>query len=245
MEATIIGVDCATDPRKVGLALGTWRNREATISDVRVGGRGEPLAETITGWISNDMPTLIALDAPLGWPIELGPQLVDHSAGEPLDVEANDLFRRETDRVVKEKIGRQPLDVGSNLIARTAHAALRLLDEVRTLSDCAVPLAWDSRVESVSAIEVYPAATLTAYGIQASGYKGKQDIRSREMMIEALRAHLVLPKDTSLMEEKADALDAGVCVLAAADFLDGRVVQPTDLAKAKREGWIWFCPPRP
>lgn len=245
MEVTIIGVDCATDPRKVGLARGTWRNRSATISDIRVGSREEPLAETIEGWISNETPTLIALDAPLGWPIDLGRQLVDHSAGEPLDVKANDLFRRETDRVVREKIGRQPLDVGANLIARTAHAALRLLDEVRTLSGFAVPLAWDSNVEGVSAIEVYPASTLTVCGIQASGYKKKRDVGSRVRMIEGLRAHLALPEDTSLMEANADALDAAVCILAAADFLDGRAVQPTDLTTAKKEGWIWFCPPRP
>ena len=38
------------------------------------------------------------------------------------------------------------------------------------------------------------------------------------------------------------ALDAVLCLVAAADFLRGDVVQPlpADLASARREGWIWF-----
>ena len=241
MKVTIIGVDCATNPTKVGLALGIWRNQAVAILEVKAGSHKQPLAQTIAGWISDETPTLVAMDAPLGWPTNLGHSLVQHSAGGHLGIDANNLFRRKTDQVVREKLGRQPLDVGADRIARTAHAALQLLDELRTLSGCAIPLAWNSRVESISVIEVYPAATLIAYSIQASGYKKKGEAGNRLEIIEGLRRYLDLPEDTSLMESNADILDAGVCVLAAADFLRDRVVQPTDMATAKKEGWIWFC----
>ena len=38
-------------------------------------------------------------------------------------------------------------------------------------------------------------------------------------------------------------LDAGVCTLAAADFVSGEVIAPVDLRRAKREGWIWVREP--
>jgi predicted nuclease with RNAse H fold len=242
MRVTIIGIDCATDPANVGLALGTWGGGRAKIQDVVLGSREVPLARVAAGWIARDMPILIALDAPLGWPARLGSQLDRHSAGEPLDFQPNELFRRETDQVVKEKLGRQPLDVGADRIARTAHAALHLLGEIRRITGYPIPLAWHHEVEGVSAIEVYPAATLTAYEIQSSGYKKKGQADSRVEIVERLCTLLDLPDDTSLMLSNADALDAAICVLAAADFLAGRAVRPSDMTTAKKEGWIWFYP---
>ena len=41
------------------------------------------------------------------------------------------------------------------------------------------------------------------------------------------------------MENSADALDAGLCVLAALDFLWGNAMEPEDQQKARKEGWIW------
>jgi hypothetical protein len=41
------------------------------------------------------------------------------------------MFRRMTDRAIHKNVGRTPLDVGADWIARTAHAALRFLAELR------------------------------------------------------------------------------------------------------------------
>jgi predicted RNase H-like nuclease len=240
-NVTIIGIDCATDPAKMGLALGIWRNQAAAILKVKAGDRREPPARTVVDWISDVNPTLVAMDAPLGWPADLGQMLAKHTAGNRLGIPPNVLFRRKTDQLVKAELGRQPLDVGADRIARTAHAALQLLDELRTITGFTIPLAWHPAVEGVSAIEVYPAATLTAHGIQASGYKKKSDEKSRMKIIVNLQRHLELPRDTSLLRDNADVLDAGVCVLAAADFLGDRTVKPTDMATSQKEGWIWFC----
>jgi len=39
-----------------------------------------------------------------------------------------------------------------------------------------------------------------------------------------------------------DAQDAVVCVLAAHDYLKGKVIRPSraEVAAAKKEGWIWL-----
>jgi hypothetical protein len=42
-----------------------------------------------------------------------------------------------------------------------------------------------------------------------------------------------------LLPASADAIDALVCVLAAADFMRGRASPPEDRERARQEGWIW------
>jgi predicted nuclease with RNAse H fold len=158
----------------------------------------------------------------------------------PVNVPPNEMFRRWTDYVVKKEIKRQPLDVGADRIARTALAALRLLQELRVSTGSSIPLAWNQALkEAVSAIEVYPAATLSAYGIVAQGYKEREQDEQRKVILKGLGKHVVLPDDVTPAESNADILDAVVCVLAAADFLRGETIQPTNRELAEKEGWIW------
>jgi predicted RNase H-like nuclease len=142
MKITIIGIDCATEPRRVGLACGYYEDEQAKIVEVKLGLKTESILDSIRSWLVQTPYILIALDAPLGWPKKLGETLVTHRAGQPVDGEADDLFRRRTDKVVKCKIGKQPLDVGADRIARTARAALELLAKVRKVVDKPIPLAW-------------------------------------------------------------------------------------------------------
>ncbi|PWH13747.1 MAG: hypothetical protein DDG60_09800 [Anaerolineae bacterium] len=120
-----LGIDCATDPAKVGLALAEWDNHRTEILRVVVGSPAKTIANTIFRWLTPEQPALLAMDAPLGWPATLGQSLFHHQAGETIEINSDTLFRRETDRVVKRLVGRQPLDVGADRIARTAHAALK------------------------------------------------------------------------------------------------------------------------
>lgn len=244
MTVTIVGVDCATQENRIGLALGCFDGIEAYVEQVTVGSMVSSVSETIAGWVTGGSSTLIALDAPLGWPAALGQALGLHEAGEPIQIERNEMFRRMTDRVIKDKIGKQPLDVGADRIARTAHAALALLHGLRGLTSKALPLAWKPvRTPFTCAIEVYPAATLTVCGIKASGYKGKAGRAGRQAVLEQLQEHISLPHDTTLMERNDDALDAAVCVLAGVDFLGREVIEPDDIQLAKKEGWIWVRKP--
>jgi predicted RNase H-like nuclease len=245
-ETTIIGIDCATDNAKVGLARGFWENDQVRVLCTKRGkGKGvADLAKQIAKWIPDNSRTLLALDAPLGWPEPLGPTLKDHKAGQAISIEANQLFRRDTDRFMIETIGQRPLDVGADRIARTARTALALLGELRELTEQCIPLAWDPVLdEDTSAIEVYPAATLKLFGIRSSRYKQKGQMKERKEILHALAKHLVLPSDTEQMIQNADILDAVICILAAADFLWGKAMVPSNQELAEKEGWIWVQAP--
>ena len=114
-----------------------------------------------------------------------------------------------TDVEIKQRLGKQPLEVGANLIARTAVAALMLLDEIRRSTWRPIPLAWAPKeTERWRAIEVYPAATRIAHGAPDIG-------GSLEGLDELLDCSAVLPA----LAQSEDTVDAAVCALAAADFL--------------------------
>lgn len=241
MYCNIIGIDCATDDKKVGLACGTLENERLTIHEIQLCGADAVPRDVVSRWIrSHAGRTLLAIDAPLGWPQPLSRSLAVHRAGRAIEVTANELFRRETDRHIQSTLGKTPLDVGADRIARTAHAALRLLGELRRLCDAAIPLAWEPGfTDTIAAIEVYPAATLLTHGIRSNGYKKSDQQRARREILDRLSALATLPADILPMMKNADVLDAAVCVVAGADFLADHAVAPTDRERAETEGWIW------
>jgi len=245
MHTQIIGIDCATDPAKIGVARGVPRGDHVHVVAAQLVGKGGSASTIVSQWVrAHDGPTLLAVDAPLGWPADLGAALARHRAGQPLPGEANRLFRRHTDRVVHERLGKLPLDVGADRIARTALAALQLLQHVRDACGVAIPLAWSARdVAPVAAIEVYPAGTLTSRGTVSSGYKLAADRAVREAMLDELADELVVGDHRAALLQHADVLDAALCLLAGADFLSGAVIEPENSAEARHEGWIWVRPP--
>lgn len=242
----IIGVDCATDERKTGVALGTYERGRVIVREARACSEREPAADILTGWLSGHDVALLALDAPLGWPAPLGEELSRHQAGSVIATEKNRVFRRETDRFIQTHLGKTPLDVGADRIARTAHSALHLLDTLRRRLQIALPLAWDpAHVATVNAIEVYPAATLRAHGIASSGYKDASQGVPREAVLSGLRAVMGVEAVVDQMRADADVLDAVACLLAAQDFMEERALPPPNLAIALKEGWIWAAPRTP
>jgi len=235
---TIIGIDCATQEEKTGLALGHFDRRTLDVEPPALGSKkpGHMRVDVVARWImaaiARDASVLIALDAPLGWPERLGPALTAHRAGQPIGVDADELFRRHTDAEIERRLGKRPLDVGANLIARTAYSALKLLARLR--EDMEKPIhvaASPDHVPSLAAIEVYPAATLLAHGVAHT-----------DDPLEALHGQGVFRFSTlssrRLSEHERDAV---TCVVAGMDFLLKRAVRPPDekLDIARKEGWIW------
>ena len=240
-ETRVIGIDCATNPKNVGLALCTIVDGRARIQEVTTGKTWPAIDERVATWVA--ARALLAIDAPLGWPARLGESLHAHSAGAAFDDPPNAMFRRATDDAVAERLGKRPLDVGSDRIARTAHAALSFLARLRKRLDAAIELAWEpGPIESVAAIEVYPAGTLAARNLPRSGYKGSADAAlslRHELTTEIGKRLSLNPHATEQMVHTDHALDAVLCVSAGLDFLASNVVPPEDLSLAKREGWIW------
>lgn len=74
---TIIGVDAAADPKNVGLARGVVVDGQLRVLEIGLIARklGE-LVERVASWVTP--PTLLAIDAPLGWPRALGLGLSRH-----------------------------------------------------------------------------------------------------------------------------------------------------------------------
>ena len=244
MTINLIGVDCATDPRNVGYAFGTFSEQGTVVEQAALGTTKLSPAEAIADWLANRSgPTLLAMDAPLGWPEPMAQSLANHNAGDALAGTANDLFRRETDRFIRERIGKQSLDVGADRIARTAHAALELLESVRHLLQCPITLAWNPAFDGLRAIEVYPAATLVAHGIESTGYKAANGQAARERVAQSVGSLIQIDAPIPAMESKSDALDAVICLLAAQDFLIGKAMPPNNHAPALKEGWIWVRDP--
>jgi predicted RNase H-like nuclease len=247
MPITVIGIDCAVNPANVGLALGHFANGSVRVQKI-VRGSSEPdLPGIIARWLYERLtgPALLALDAPLGWPAPLARALPDHRAGNVLHPQADELFRRTTDEFVHKRIGKRPLDVGADRIARTARAALALLHELRQRLDNPIPLAWQPDFDGIAAIEVYPAATLMAHHIPAHAYKHARGAEDRQNIMNALQAEdrLEFELEDPQAPRTSDEVDAVVCLLAAQDFLRGQTLPLPDRALAEKEGWIWVRDP--
>ena len=200
----IIGIDCATEPQKIGIARAIHRKETpvqiewaGTVPKPSDGKWWRAVVERIACWIGHaqkqQTPVLLALDAPLGWPDEMRRVLPSHVAGalpvldgatfpspEKEKEHRDFMFSRHTDRVVQCKV-KKPIDVGAEKIARAAHASLYLLHSIREHTGKDIPLAWTPRcVTAVQAIEVYPAATLESHGVSSIGYKGDSDEKRKD-----------------------------------------------------------------
>ena len=256
MSVQIIGIDCAAQPNDFGLARGLVRERTVEIVEVSKGKGSDncfdALVRQVQDWI-NEEPgaTLLALDAPLGWPIHMTRALHDHHAGAPFGRPSdasrrdpnpgNHLFRRYTDRFIAQKFPGAPLDIGADRIARVARSALELLGRLEIPGDrqAAVPLLWDPRdLERLGAIEVYPRLTLrhTRGSHEAElHYKGKEHTENRREIVEdVLPGRLTLNKDdlrptrpkSGRLDYDHDRIDAVLCVLEGLHFLLAESVGP-------------------
>lgn len=238
---TVIGIDAATKPKNMGLARGRIDGGTLVVDEVRLGSEVPSVPSAIASWIRG--PALIAVDAPLGWPAPMGIALAGHRAGQVVPHHGDQLFARLTDRIVHETVKKKPLDVGADRIARTAVAALRLVQDVRDATRLPIPLSWTPGDTDVGVVEVYPAATLIGRRLSTAGYK-KDDAdgrAARGRLVDALARELTLPQREPLLATD-HALDAVLCLVAAVDYVRGDVVPPpaAQLEQVRTEGWIWF-----
>ena len=245
MQVDLIGVDVATRAARTGLAVGRWGPRGLTVDSVAPTATADELCAALARCSG---PTLVCLDAPLGWPLALAPALTEHRAGEPIAVPRDRLFWRETDRVVRQETGKRPLSVAADLIAHTAWQALSLLAALRATRPLPVltdPAELSANPAAGGAIEVYPGAALVALGVPARGYKAARARDLRASMLEPLAAAgLRLSSEAAAAAVgSADALDAALCLLVGACFLEGGCVHwrdhGVDSSVVRREGWMW------
>lgn len=243
-----IGIDCAAAPERVGLALAIRPAHSPTpnLVEAACARSWDGLTQQVTQWMStHDGPALLCLDAPLGWPVAMGERLATHHAGQGVLIPPGELFARCTDHEVARRLGKRPLEVGANYIARAALAALNFLQRIREASSLPIPLAWSPHgLPPTSAIEVYPAGVLAARGLLRPSYK--KTMASRQALLDAVFHSSTPPLqlEHSIFEAclaSEHLLDACLCCLAGWDFLQGEAAAPTEAQHdlAHKEGWIW------
>lgn len=118
----LIGIDCARDDARIGVAFGDYESGAVHVRKVVVCVRERPAALIIAERLPEcGASALLAIDAPLGWPEALGRSLMAHRAGESITIPPNDIFRRATDRLFRSTWGRRLSTLG-----RIASHALRM-----------------------------------------------------------------------------------------------------------------------
>lgn len=250
----IVGVDCAARASGTGLARALWEGGRTRLLELARGRGDKPMtsfaAPVLARWISAwPGPIALGFDAPLGWPTPLGRALRDHTAGAAFAHEPDDphrLWRRATDLAVKRLIGKTPLEVGADRIARAAKSALDLLRDVRATTGRAFPVTLqDGAPKRDCVFEVYPAAARSAHpGLPDEGKKFEPSVR--HALATALSEFLSMTSDhIDEMTASDHVLDAGLCVLAVTEVLENRAVPPAPAEReaAAREGWIWVRSP--
>ena len=244
----VVGVDCATQPEKTGIAWADYTEGRLEGASGVSCRRGDDVSARVVETIGGRR-TLLCIDAPLGWPVPMGRLLSDHTAGEPLGKDPDLFFSRETDRVVRRELGKRPLEVGANFIARTAYRALGLLGEIGDAAGMPVALAWVPDFPGrLAAIEVYPAAVIRSRHLQNGVYRtpgGAEDrlrILGEIARTENIREGLWIDELERASRTSPHVLDAFLCVVAGSDFLKGDSRAPTaeEEVSARMEGWIWF-----
>lgn len=236
-DLQIVGIDCSARPQRLGVAV-----YEGQAITKLACGLDDP-ADFIAHSIDFERPVIVAIDAPLGWPVALGETLLSHYAGQAIEVPKSELFWRATDWNVRDRLGLKPLSVGADRIAITAHRALELIGELSRFAARQLQLLWREDDEPEQGlIEVYPAATLRALGLPFRSYKGNspKNRDSRSEIINGLSVEIEIAHFRKALLENSDKLDAAVCVIAALDYVNGLAVAPQDVTdEVRREGWIW------
>ena len=273
----IVGIDCAADPGNIAVASATPAGAQLTVDDLLFGEKGKAssrtkrldrLATDIAKQISTEVPTLLALDAPLGWPVAMRRALAEGVAGSAtgFPADAMDMFRRRTDHFVIRKTRKIPQSVGASLVASLTHTALRLIDMIEekckkhNISLASAPMArHDAFRRDVHLIEVYPALAGPRFlGSPSQRFESWSEVgdhlkkfredgwstiakRLRErMQIEC--AGLPDGVENDLRRLRDHGLDAILCAWTAWCFLQGECVSPPteEMEHLAPEGWIWF-----
>jgi predicted nuclease with RNAse H fold len=235
-----LGIDLASQPRNTASCAIAWQETRAQVTSLCLDVDDAALVAAMRG------AAKVAIDAPLGWPVDFVAGLRDPGAWPvPLGESRSRLERRATDRWVHEHASKQPLSVSTDRIAYAAMRAAGLLAHI----GASEPIDRSGMTGRVC--EAYPDPAIRCFGLWPEGagaresYKGSAT-QLRERIVERLPAWL----DISAARRRAciDAdhcLDALICALVARAAARALTYPPPDELRreAEAEGWIHL--PRP
>lgn len=249
-----LGLDLASQPENTGLCVIEWAPGHAHVLALWRGTDDDStrlhdklIVAAMRGlWGCLPMPSKVAIDAPLGWPVDFV-RAVSSFGAWPVGIDASRkrLERRATDYWVRDVASKLPLSVTTDRIAFAAMRAAGLLAHYESSFDEAV----DRSGMTGLVCETYPDPAIRRLGLwprdagARDSYKGgARDLRERILRRVSEGApwlQLSLPQQRACIESD-DCLDALVCALVArAAERRLTVGPPADVAEhAKSEGWI-------
>jgi predicted nuclease with RNAse H fold len=235
------GVDLAAGAKGTAVALVEWDAGNATLTSVRLRADDDVILDAIGN------ADKVGIDSPLGWPDDFVAFILSHQHGPvtvppgyPADGWKRRLTLRLTDHVVKAETGLTPLSVSADLIGHVALRCACLLAEAGRRGQV-IDRAGDGVVT-----EVYPAASLRAWGLAYGGYKRRGSSQVHGDLVDRLvrdAPWLHLGAAEGTCRESHDAFDAVIAALtarAAARGLTRRPQTEAEAAAASTEGWVAF-----
>lgn len=222
---TTLGIDLSSQPEGTAAVLIRWE-REKAAAELHLRCTDSILHPLIQG------ADAVGIDAPFGWPIVFRDAVQSWPHREWNDALRDQLTLRETDHEVMRRHKGRPLSVSADRIALPAMRAMSLL-AVHGVTD----RSGDGRF-----FEVYPNATLKAWGLSPKGYKSATaaGASARFDLLRQLRARMPWLHVDDRVAESADALDALLASLTARLAACGFTHKPApaQTASARTEGWI-------
>jgi hypothetical protein len=156
MNAVItLGIDMSSRPKGTAACAVTWEADGAVALTLSLGCDDEMLSEMIAN------SHAVGIDAPFGWSAEFAAAVGGWSFTSWSPELRERLCFRETDRVVRETVGRWPLSVSADRIALPAMCTFALL----------VRYGVTDRSGDERFCKVYPAGSLSQWGLTNRGYK--------------------------------------------------------------------------
>lgn len=254
MTATL-GIDLASQPKNTALCCIAWRPGLARIR-VLLRGTSEDGVRVLDDHLlvcamsrsrrGLPAPSKIAIDAPLGWPVDFVRGVSDLRAWpiEPGGTRRR-LERRATDHWVHQRTGKLPLSVTTDRIAYPAMRAAGLLAHYAASTGLPV----DRAGVTGPVCEAYPEPAIRRFGLwpddagTRQSYKGAAAPLREQILIRLRRAASWLkisPQQRQACIDSDHCLDALICALVArAAQRDLTVAPPAELAQeARLEGWI-------
>ena len=230
---TTLGIDLASQDGNTAACLLRW-DRPATVEVAGAGFGDRALEERIRS------ARKVGIDVPLGWPVRFVEALGSYMSGgawTPAHTDP-DLRLRATDRYVAADPhrGRYPLSVSTDRIAIPAMRAARLL----TSADATFDRAGGGKV-----VEVYPAASLKAWGFDPTRYKGARGRSVRRALVDRFISATagwitITDEQRTACGDDDNVFDALICALTARAAVLGLCdpVPPESAVAARLEGWI-------
>lgn len=233
-----LGIDLAAQAATTAACAIDWADGAAIVSLLELGVDDGRALELIRG------ADAVGIDAPFGWPLPFVELVRRHheatGEGAAWTPARRDALRfRRTDLLVRDRLGRWPLSVSSDLIAIVAMRCVGLLDR----------LGVADRSGDRGIFEVYPALALACWRLPSRGYKSARNRVILASLFNDLLAAcpwLTLPPGAAKLCAKSDhAFDALITALVARAGAVGLIERPgnADLPFAQAEGWI--AVPRP